>query len=624
MWSLMKSIRLALEGASLKIRVIIPLVFAGLLLLGIFVLGVNWYQQRHVAEQAANLPKQFEKLFAVRLKTDAESLSMALNALQLDDKLRAAFREKNRDAILNRAQPLFETLRSRSNVTHMYFTGPDRVNLLRVHQPARHGDRIDRITTLEAEKTGKLYYGIELGPLGTFTLRVVSPWYDENRQLLGFVELGKEIGEIVHEMQEVLDAEFIVEIDKRYINRQAWEESMKMLGRDSIWGDPAQPTIIYHSTGVVPSALAPILAQADRNARGKMLELTLAGRHYCGNFLPLLDAGGRRVGQILPLLDVSELRVDARRMLLLVGWMVLGVGAVLFLIFYNIAERVQRQLESARRSLIEENQAKEALRSLHVEEVKRKHALLIRAQSEIVKLNAELEQRVIERTQQLEAANKELETFSHSVSHDLRAPLRSINGFSQMLRKKYSDTLDETGREYLDQIRLASQGMGELIDDLLALSRVTRMEIKKVPIDLSWLVQSILGAIQKSMPRSDVECIVQPDVNVNGDLRLLKIVMENFLGNAWKFTSKQPAAKIEFGAMEKEGEKILYVRDNGAGFNMKYAGKMFGAFQRLHSSTEFEGTGIGLATVQRIINRHGGRVWAEGEEGKGATFYFTL
>lgn len=613
-----------MEGASLKTRVIIPLAFAGLLLLVIFVLGVNWHQQRHVDEQAANLPKQFERVFSFRLKAEAESMSMALNALQQDDKLRAAFREKNRDALLDRTQPLFETLRSRSNVTHMYFTGPDRVNLLRVHQPARHGDRIDRITTLEAEKTGNYFYGIELGPLGTFTLRAVSPWYDENRRLLGYVELGKEIGEIVHEMQEVLDAEFIVEIDKRHINRQKWEESMKMLGRDGRWGDTDQPAIVYHSTGVDPSVLAPILARADRNAHGKKLELTLAGHRYCGSFFPLLDAGGHRVGQILPLLDVSESRVDAHRMMMFVGWLVVGVGVALFVVFYQIAERVQGQLESARRNLVEESRAKEALRAFHVEELERKRARLVQAQTEVEQLNAELEQRVAERTRQLETANKELESFSHSVSHDLRAPLRSINGFSQMLRKKYSDALDEAGREYLDQIRLASQRMGELIDDLLALSRVARKEIRKAPVDLSWLAQSILGDIQKSMPRNDVECIVQPDVNVHGDLGLLKIVLENLLGNAWKFTAKQAAAKIEFGAMEKEGDKVLYVRDNGAGFNMKYAGKMFGAFQRLHSSGEFEGTGIGLATVQRIVNRHGGRIWAEGEEGKGATFYFTL
>jgi len=239
-------------------------------------------------------------------------------------------------------------------------------------------------------------------------------------------------------------------------------------------------------------------------------------------------------------------------------------------------------------------------------------------------LNADLERRVIERTARLEALNRELEAFSYSVSHDLRAPLRSIDGFSQSLLEDYAGRLDDTGRDYLCRVRAASQRMAQLIDDLLNLSRITRAEIYREEVDLSALARSIVAELQKSQPERPVEFTIAPGLAAEGDARLLRIALENLLNNAWKFTSKHPAARIEFGAMEQEGQTVYFIRDDGAGFDMAYADKLFGAFQRLHTASEFPGTGIGLATVQRIIHRHGGCVWARGEVERGATFYFTL
>lgn len=240
------------------------------------------------------------------------------------------------------------------------------------------------------------------------------------------------------------------------------------------------------------------------------------------------------------------------------------------------------------------------------------------------RVSVELEDQVALRTTQLAAANKELEAFSYSVSHDLRAPLRSIDGFSRALLDDYSAQLDEVGHDYLNRVRAATQRMGQLIDDMLMLSRVTRSEMKLEIIDLSLLAQSVAGELQQEHPERLVEFVCPPGMMVRGDAHLLKIVLENLLGNAWKFTSKREQAHIEFGVMHQVGSTVYFVRDNGAGFDMAYVGKLFSAFQRLHAMTEFPGTGIGLATVQRIIHRHGGEVWAEGELDKGATFYFTL
>ncbi len=224
----------------------------------------------------------------------------------------------------------------------------------------------------------------------------------------------------------------------------------------------------------------------------------------------------------------------------------------------------------------------------------------------------------------LAAANKELEAFSYSVSHDLRSPLRSIDGFSQALLEDYTDKLDATAQDYLKRLRNASQKMGELIDGLLKLSRLTRSEIHRENVDLSALADEIATRLHETNPERKVEFITGGGLTAYGDPQLLRALLENLLGNAWKFTGKVPLAKIEFGAIQNGGPRTFFVKDNGAGFDMTYVDKLFGAFQRLHDIAEFPGTGIGLATVQRIINRHGGTVRAEGEVGKGAAFYFTL
>jgi two-component system, sensor histidine kinase and response regulator len=257
-----------------------------------------------------------------------------------------------------------------------------------------------------------------------------------------------------------------------------------------------------------------------------------------------------------------------------------------------------------------------------------KKTALLRRQTELLQASEqearELADTRAELVRDLEHKNRELESFSYAVSHDLRAPLRRIESFSRAVQESQADRLDDSGRRYLDRVREASQQMSQLIDDVLYLARVTRAEMREQEVDLSGLVTLLLDRMREAEPGRQVEAKVRPGVTVVADGQLLRIAIENLLENAWKFTGKETRARIEFGQTNVAGEPAYFIRDNGAGFDMAYADRLFGPFQRLHLASEFPGTGIGLATVQRIIHRHGGRVWAEAMLGQGATFHFTI
>ena len=245
-------------------------------------------------------------------------------------------------------------------------------------------------------------------------------------------------------------------------------------------------------------------------------------------------------------------------------------------------------------------------------------------QQQLQEYQENLERRVAERTQALETANREMEAFSYSVSHDLRAPLRAIDGFSQALAEDYADVLDATASDYLGRVRQAAQHMGRLIDDLLRLSRVSRSPLHPEEVDLTAMAHDVCQRLRQSQPDRQVEIQIEVGMQVIADSGLIQIVLSNLIGNAWKYTSRTAGAKISLTSDVQNGQTLFTVSDNGAGFDMRHASKLFGAFQRLHHASEFEGTGIGLATVQRIILRHNGRVWAEAEPGKGARFSFVL
>ncbi|WP_306536850.1 ATP-binding protein [Geobacter sp.] len=307
-----------------------------------------------------------------------------------------------------------------------------------------------------------------------------------------------------------------------------------------------------------------------------------------------------------------------------------GHGGAFILVSFMIAgysRKLGRQwnaLEGLKNS--QEQLVAERTAELHGanEALRQENTLRRDAEEASLQLNRQLEQRVAERTAELQAANSELEAFCYSVAHDLRTPLRGMNGFSRIILERYGDTLDEEGKDYLGRLSAASVRMGQLVDDLLHLTKVTRSEMRRRTVDLTAMAQEIAADCRHTQPDRRAEFNIQGGLVANADENLLRIVMVNLLANAWKFSAREPVSRIDVGSTERDGKTVFFVKDNGVGFDMAYVGKLFGPFERLVSFNEFEGTGIGLATVKRIVERHGGMVWAEGEPGKGATFHFTL
>jgi signal transduction histidine kinase len=339
-----------------------------------------------------------------------------------------------------------------------------------------------------------------------------------------------------------------------------------------------------------------------------------------------VEVGGQVIGVVEFGFSGEGLDQEIRAIVLQHVWQGVALMAIGGALAYALARRVTNPLQALAQvsEEIGRGNMETPVAARGAREVALLAVTLEQMRVELKRLYAGLEERVQERTHELAAANKELEAFSYSVAHDLRSPLQTIDGFSHALAEDYSSALDEQGRDYLDRVRAAARRMAQLIDDLLRLSRMTLSEMSRGPVDLSAIASDIVVGLKSSQPQRPVDFAIQGGLNAYGDARLLRVMLENLLGNAWKFTGDRAHPLIEMGKAEVDGRPAFFVRDNGAGFDASYADRLFGPFQRLHSSAEFEGHGIGLATVQRIVQRHGGRVWAESELGRGATFYFVL
>ena len=559
-------------------RILAPFVMIILFALSGVIAGTYWLQQRSIETHSAQLKQHVWAAYADNLKDAASLLASLSDFIESNRIIQRAWLAKDRQALLVAARPAYKRISMEGRFTHLYFHTTDRVNFLRVHTPDRYGDLIDRHTLIEASTNQEWAWGVELGVYGQFVLRVVKPWLIDG-ELVGYVELGSNIEYLTRQVKKMTGADLVVVIDKEYIEFEAWSDRHSQLGVSVDWNLLAEKLIIDQTLGVLPKQLLEYISRGIEDD----VSLTISDEQqiYDASVLPAVDANDELLGNIWILLDITEQNRDLKTLTTVFVVASVELAGLIIFLFY---------------------------------------AYVFRIQSRLSKVYANLRHEITERKQ----VQQQLESYSYTIAHDLRAPLRSITSFSQILAEEIGDSVRGDARDALQRVIRAASNMAELIDDILELSRISRKEMSVGSVDLSECARQYLERLKAEEQGRRLEYQVQNNITVSGSKELLHAALENLLDNAWKFTSEKETRRIQFGTTVLNGETVYFVRDNGVGFDMEYADKLFGTFQRLHPKEAYPGTGIGLATVKRIIDRHKGRVWGESEVGKGATFYFTL
>lgn len=551
------------------------------------------------AEQR-ELDKTFQILNA-RIESQGHAAAMVSRLIAEIPDVKRAIAEDDRDRLNALFRPAFVALEEEFGVRQMQFHTVHAHSYLRVHMPDAYGDDLSgfRKTVVAANRERRAVTGLERGVAG-IGIRGVVPLFlaDEH---IGSVELGMSFGQ------------------------SFFEQFARDYGVDVAlylpWADSGALTV-FASTLDGPALLSSEEQQRALEGSVVVKDGWLDGRSVVAYGRAIADYSGEPIGVV----EIAMDRAYYDNALGSMAFYGIGIGALLILAGIGgaliLARGIARPLAVAVDAA--DRMAEGDLSADVDSRANDETGILLRSIGRTVRRLRIAVGQSDERARKLESVNKELEAFAYSVSHDLRAPLRSIHGFSELLLRRYRNRLDDAGADYLRRVCDATTRMGVLIDDLLDLSRVTRASLHVERVDLSRVARNVIAELQQREPERRVEFSVEPALEVEGDPHLLRIVMINLLQNAWKFTRFCERPRVVVGAEWSDGVQAIFVKDNGAGFDMQFADKLFGAFERLHHGDQFPGTGIGLATVQRIVQRHGGEVWAHGEEGTGAVFRFTL
>lgn len=572
------------RGDRVRARILIPFSFVILLVIGAFLVTAYLSEDREHEKSLTDSIAAVERLFQQGLEKDSAMMHAALTAIVRDEALKDAFLEGNREALLKLAWPLFDSLRKNNRITHFYFTGPDRVNYLRVHQPNEHGDTIDRVTMLRAAGTQEAARGIELGTLGTFTLRVVLPWYDDER-LIGYLELGEEIDHITEDVHRILGADLLILVYKRFLDPERWEIGRKMLGHQDEWRRFGSSLVVGRAMEKIPDALVTILENGEQSNE-RSLQLLEDGRSLHVAFLPLTDISRQEVGDFIVVQDVTGQRAGFRQSMTLVAVLSILVGGAVFAVFYVILGKVERDYRRQREI------------ELQLSRANTQHQKVV----QVEKLSA-------------------MGLMIGEIAHQLNNPLVGVVNMAQLAEREADDP--ERIKELLAEIGRAGKDCRDFVKRMLEFTKISCFDRK--PTDMNLLVQETVSLFQQSTGNGTAVAVELPQAGPTLDVDpiLVRHAVFNLLTNAAQ--ANPPDGTITVGLSPETQQDgavgwCLTVRDEGPGIPGDMLEKIFTPF----FTTRAEGTGLGLPVVQHVVILHEGSITAANAAGGGAIFALWL
>jgi len=570
-------------GSRIRARILYPFALVVLFVIAAFVVTTYVHEDLGHKKVLGENVAAVERLYRQGLEKDADMMHAVLSIIARDESIKKTFLEGDQKALLKQSWPLFNNLRNNHRVTHFYFSGPDRVNFLRVHQPNRSGDVINRITTLRAAQSGEEARGIEIGPLGTFTLRVVQPWYDGDR-LIGFLELGEEINHITEEVHGILGVDLLVLVYEKFLDHQLWEKGRKMLGHQDEWSRYGPTLVVGRAMEKIPQILVDVLEKGKHPYRG-VLDVADATRSLYVAFLPLNDVTGREVGDFVVVQDVTGYQVDFRTSMFLIAALSILVGSVVFAIFYTILGRVERDYRRQREV------------EMQLSRVNTEHQKII----QIEKLSA-------------------MGLMIGEIAHQLNNPLVGVVNMTQLAEREVDDPIRT--RELLGEIRKAGKDCHAFVKRMLEFTKLSSFDRRQT--NMNELIRETVSLFRESLG-SRMEMVSDLPDNAPGlaiDPVLVRHAVFNLLSNAAQANPEGGEISIRLFAQTRErvaGWNIA-IQDEGAGLGEGMVDKIFTPF----FTTRAEGTGLGLPVVQHVAILHEGLISADNAEGGGAVFTLWL
>jgi len=607
----------------IKVPVLIPLGLAILVLLVSSILGAYLLQKHNYIDRVRIKVEGARLLFDKQLDEDAGAMNGLLDFIKEKGDLQEAWLEKNRDKLLKLSTPVFEDIHSKYKVTHFYFLGLDRTCFLRVHNPAKYGDYIDRFTLDTAVNQKQPVWGIELGTFGTFTLRVVHPWRI-NGQLAGYIELGEEIEHVLPALKDIFKVELCVVINKEYVTRASWEEGMRMMGRnDADWNLLTKDVIVDSTFAKLSGKSLQNITKIYEQKNEALFNIAIEGRDYKGELVPLIDAGKRHVGDLVVMGDITATRADLKTFSMALSAVCVIVGIILYVLFYVYIRVIETKLTKVYISLQSQiEKRREAEKELQGAYDQMELKVQDRT-SQLRKLNEELEMTVVKLT----SANRELEQFAFVTSHHLREPVRKISLLGKMLADSLSAKLNEEDRECLRFMIDGADKITQMVKSLKLYFETSVEKIKSEGIDLNLVLEQIKRVdLADELGRINGTILVPEKLPVvKGSSVHVCWVLQHLIENSLKYRRKNVQPEVIIRAYEQADKVVrIEVEDNGIGIKEDYLKDIFNPFKRLHVGGDYEGIGIGLTICKMVVQRHGGQIGIRSAYGQGTTLWFTL